>query len=321
MKWTGRHIVFSLALLAACGGEAPQSIVTPTTIALNRERANMPEWSDWSPAMPLNELNTPTATEGCPNLVWNGQTLLFASNRPGGFGALDLYISYWDARGKRWGAPINLGPTINTAANEQCPLLLDNGMQLLFVSNRPGGLGGLDLWITRIHHGKKHQLSFDPAQNLTVLNSNADDFGPGAYSDHGETVLYFNSNRPDGGTATHDLYVSTRRHSGAFSMPTPAAGLNTPFNEEFAALTKDGLEIFFASDRPGTLGGLDLWHAMRASTSEAWSTPVNLGPAVNSTAAEGRSTISSDGTTLIFHSNRNGSVDLFESTRHHGSRR
>lgn len=317
MSWSRSPIAVAVVLLAACGGEVPPSAVSPTVTA-DRERANAPEWSDWSPASPLAELNTPTATEGCPNLLRNGHTLIFASNRPGGYGALDLYVSYWDAARKQWGTPINLGPTINTAANEQCPLPLDNGKELLFVSNRPGGLGGLDLWIARRQRGDRKELSYDAPENLTVLNSPGDDFGPGAYREHGSTVLYFNSNRA-GGVGQHDLYVSTRRNDGSFSAPTPAAGLNTPFNEEFAALTKDGLEIFFASDRPGTLGGLDLWHATRASTSAPWSTPVNLGPGVNSSASEGRSTISWDGTTLIFHSNRNGSVDLFQSTRHRGS--
>src|SRR5690242_15142628 len=291
MSRSRSRIVFTLALFAACSEGAPRSIVSPTA-ALNRERANAPEWSDWSPAAPLAELNTP-ATEGCPNLMRNGHTLIFASNRPGGYGALDLYVSHWDAAEKRWGAPINLGPTINTAANEQCPLPLQNGKELLFVSNRPGGVGGLDLYIAERQRGEGNELAWDTPRNLTVLNSSADDFGPGAYRDHGETVLYFNSNRP-GGLGGHDLYVSTRGHDGTFSTPTLATGLNTPANEEFAALTKDGLEIFFASDRLGTLGGLDLWHAARPSTSAPWSTPENLGPAVNSSAAEARSTISWD---------------------------
>jgi Tol biopolymer transport system component len=283
------------------------------------ERARTAEWGDWAPATPLDELNTPTATEGCPNLVRSRHVLLFASNRPGGFGGLDLYVSYWDAAHKQWGAPINLGPEINTAANEQCPLLMPNGKTLIFVSNRPGGLGGLDLWVTR-RHDRRDVFSWDTPQNLTVLNSSGDDFGPGMYQEHGRTVLYFNSNRA-GGAGGHDLYISTEGRDGTFSSPTPAAGLNTASNEEFPALTKDGLEIFFASDRPGTLGGLDLWHATRLSTSDPWSTPTNLGPAVNSTASEGRSTISWDGTTLIFHSNRAGSVDLFETSRQRSSSR
>lgn len=310
----GLHVFTPFLLLAAACAEPPQAVVSSPSSAATRF-SRVASWSAWSPATPISELNTPTATEGCPNLTRNEHVLFFASNRPGGYGALDLYVSYWDAAAKQWGPAINLGPSINTAANEQCPLLLQNGKDLIFVSNRPGGLGGLDLWITSMHD-QRDIFSWEPARNLTVLNSAADEFGPGAYQEHGRTVLYYNSNRP-GGAGLHDLYVSSEQKDGTFSAPTPAPGLDTPYQEQFAALSKDGLEIFFASDRPGTLGGLDLWEATRASTSDAWSTPVNLGPQVNSPAAEGRSTISWDGTTLIFHSNRAGSVDLYESTRDH----
>lgn len=304
-----RTSAFLLLTLMACA-EPPRSPMAPADLA---SLAKAPTSTAWSPATPISELNTPTATEGCPYVTRSGHTLFFASNRPGGYGALDLYMSRWDAAAKQWGPAINLGPTINTAANEQCPLLLQNGKELLFVSNRPGGAGGLDLWIARAHDQRRDH-GWEAPENLTALNTSADEFGPGYYEDHGRTVLYFNSNRP-GGSGGHDLYSSTQSHHGSFSAPEPVAGLNTPFQEQFAALTKHGLEIFFASDRPGTLGGLDLWSATRERTSDAWSTPVNLGPAVNSAAADGRSTISWDGTTLIFNSNRAGSVDLYQTTR------
>jgi Tol biopolymer transport system component len=206
-----------------------------------------------------------------------------------------------------------MGPDINTSANEQCPLLSQNGKELIFVSNRSGGAGGLDLWVARSHNNRS-DLDWDTPVNLTALNTSADEFGPGWYEENGRTVLYFNSNRAHGSGA-HDLYFSMESRDGAYSAPMPAVGLNTPFQEQFASLTKDGLEIFFSSDRTGTLGGLDLWHATRESTSAAWGTPVNLGPAVNSSAAEGRSAISWDGMTLYFHSNRAGSVDLYQTTR------
>lgn len=309
MEFRRPLVTLSLLLSTACSDTSRSIVAPPATPNL----AKLSNWSAWSPATPLGELNTPTATEGCPNVVRSGQALFFASNRPGGHGALDLYISHWDAAAKQWGAPVNLGASINTAANEQCPLLLQNGKTLIFVSNRPGGAGGLDLWVTRMHD-QRDDLGWEDAQNLTVLNSAADEFGPGEYQENGRTVLYFNSNRP-GGAGGHDLYESTEQRDGTFSAPTPVAGLNTAYQEQFAALSRDGLEIVLASDRPGTLGGLDLWHATRLATSDPWSAPVNLGSQVNSPAAEARSTISWSGTTLIFHSSRAGSADLYQSTR------
>jgi len=302
-------------LLAACG-DAPQSIIAPDATAT---LANVPNWSSWTQPTPLTGINTPTATEGCPFITRSGQVMVFASNRVGTFGALDLYISYWDASAKQWGTPVNMGPEINTSANEQCPLLSANGKELIFVSNRPGGVGGLDLWVARSRDNRS-DFNWDTPVNLTALNTDADEFGPGWYEENGRTVLYFNSNR-GGGAGGHDLYFSMESRDGTYSAPMPAVGLNTPSQEQFASLTRDGLEIFFSSNRPGTLGLLDLWHSTRASTSDAWGTPVNLGPTVNSEAAEGRSAISWDGMTLYFHSTRDGSVDLYQTTRARGNNR
>jgi Tol biopolymer transport system component len=302
--------LFVLAL-AACSEGSPGLTDSPVP-QFSHVGTHTVAWSA-ATAAPFAAVNTPGATEGCPFVTRSEQVLVFASNREGGFGMLDLYVSYWDAAAKRWGAPVNLGSTVNTVANEQCPLLSADGKQLLFVSNRTGGAGGLDLWMAS-RRDNRSDLEWEPAVNLSAVNSGADEFGPGWYEERGRTVLYFNSNRT-GGSGAHDLYVSTGMADGSFSAPVPAAGLNTGHQEQFPALSRDGLEIFFSSDRPGTLGGLDLWSATRASTAHAWSTPVNLGPQVNSTVAEGRSAISWDGRTLTFHSTRYGSADLFATTR------
>lgn len=84
-------------------------------------------------------------------------------------------------------------------------------------------------------------------------------------------------------------------------------------------IRRDGLEIFLASDRPGpTPVPFDLWVATRASTSDPWSTPVNLGPVVNSAADEGGAALSFDGRTLYFTSDRlapSGRHDIWVTTR------
>ena len=83
-------------------------------------------------------------------------------------------------------------------------------------------------------------------------------------------------------------------------------------------IRRDGLEALITSNRAGGQGLLDLWVATRASTSDPWSTPANLGPIVNSSANEQRSAISSDGRTIIFFSDRPGgfgAFDLYQSTR------
>jgi Tol biopolymer transport system component len=308
------RLVVAALLLTACAKE-PQTLTKPDFAVRYAAAANL---SEWSPATSLTEINT-DSTDGCPFIAKSGNVLYFASNRAGagGYGKLDLYVSHWDDAAKEWGTPTNMGPGINTADNEQCPLVLNSGKELIFASDRKsGGAGGLDLWLAdRRDH--RNDLGWQSPVNLTALNTSAAEFGPGAYEEEdGTTVLYFNSNR----SGQHDLYVSTRSPGGTFLPPVPAAGLNTPdHQEEYASLSKDGREIFFSSDRPVGQGGLDLWHASRESTSDLWDAPVNLGPAVNSTATEGRSAIAWDGMTLIFNSNRAGSVagsmDLYQTTR------
>ncbi len=94
-------------------------------------------------------------------------------------------------------------------------------------------------------------------------------------------------------------------------------GVNSAYEDGHPNVRRDALEIFFFSTRPGTLGMSDIYSATRARASEPWSTPVNLGPAVNSAAAESRPSLSWDGRTLYFGSSRpgEGSSDIYVTRR------
>ncbi|NIT35163.1 MAG: hypothetical protein GTN49_01470 [candidate division Zixibacteria bacterium] len=87
-----------------------------------------------------------SANDVGPTVTLNGAYMYFASNRSGGYGNYDLYVSRWT--GIYWGTASNLGSKINTSYNEIYPGVTANGQRLYFASNRPGGRGGTDIWMT-----------------------------------------------------------------------------------------------------------------------------------------------------------------------------
>jgi len=270
-------------------------------------------WSDgpWVAAASIEtiagtsgNLNTP-ALEGCPFIAQRGDVLYFASNRPGGLGGLDIWYSLRRADGS-WGDPVNF-TAVNSPANELCPMAHRNGRTFLFVSARAGGCGGDDLYMTRRHETK----GWATPQDLgCTVNSAANEASPSLLEDE----LYFSSTR-NGGLG--DIYVSAFDGS-TFGTPAPVTGLNSAQDDFRPNLRRDGLEIFFDSNRAGGLGGLDLWTSTRTSTTAPWSTPTNLGSGVNSAANDLRASLSWDGTTLYFGSLRaggEGSQDIYVITR------
>lgn len=276
----------------------------------------------WSP--PVNaesvldtagNLNT-AALEGCPFIAQRDDILYFASNRAGGMGGLDIWYSIRGASGA-WGDPVNFA-IVNSAADELCPSAHRNGKTFLFVSSRAGGCGGDDLYMTRLHATR----GWAAPQNLgCTVNSSAGEASPYLL----ETEMYFSSTRaggyaadaPGAASGDSDLYVSSL-DGESIGTPVLAAGVNTAQNDNRPNLRRDGLEIFFDSNRPGGAGGIDLWTSTRASTSDQWSPPTNLGGGINSVANDLRPSLSWDGTSLYFGSTRSGgegSQDLYVSTR------
>ena len=177
---------------------------------------------------------------------------------------------------------MNLGAPVNSPANDFCPTIDRNDHTLFFVSNRVGGCGGADIYVTR-----HRPDGWDDPHNVGCgVNSAADEASPSPLPEPGNgKVLYFSSVRP-GGLAPDaqgetigdsDLYMS-ERHDGAYGTPELVPGVNTAFEDGQPNIRRDGREIFFFSNRPGTLGMADIYAATRASTSEPWSTPLNLGP-------------------------------------------
>lgn len=140
--------------------------------------------------------NNPEYSTCHPTLSADGNTLYFASNRPGGMGGMDIYKSV--RSGTYWSVAENLGEEVNTAGNEIFPFINKAG-ELFFASNGWAGIGGLDIYQSKEMNGK-----WTIAENVgEPINSAKDDFG---YSqlENGEEG-YFSSNRA-GGFGGDDIY-------------------------------------------------------------------------------------------------------------------
>jgi outer membrane protein OmpA-like peptidoglycan-associated protein len=153
-----------------------------------------------------------------PTLSADNKKLYFSSNRKGGFGGMDLYVSYKQTNGD-WGKPINLGPSINSNKNEVFPFIHDDGT-LYYSSSKEGGLGGLDVYYAKakalsniyavkaanldnLKGNESHEDFLTPLSIGTPFNSEKDDFG--FILDKQKTLGYFTSNRA-GGFGEDDIY-------------------------------------------------------------------------------------------------------------------
>ena len=106
----------------------------------------------------------------------------------------------------QWSAPVNLGPVVNSAANDQHPTISKDGLTLIFVSTRPGGMGGNDLWVAQ---RDSLEDSWSVPANLSMLNTSFSDFAPELSTDG--HWLYFHSDRP-GGCGNTDIYAVRRQN-------------------------------------------------------------------------------------------------------------
>jgi hypothetical protein len=277
------------------------------------------KFSDWSEPINLGPVVNSESDDSTPAISPDGFSLYFRSNRPGGVGGDDIWVSRRASLEEPWQEPQNLGPPINTPYFEGGPVLSRDGHWLYFSSDRPEGCGLEDIWVSW-RQDPKDDFAWEPPVNLgCILNSAGSDASPGIFEDEktGSTFLYIDSDRP-GGIGQNDIYMSQRRGDGSFGRPALVWELSSPSRDAGAEIRRDGLEMFLQSDRPGGFGQRDLWVSTRETTVDAWSRPVNVGPIVNTENDERSPALSFDGTTLYFDSDRPGGVggrDLYATTR------
>lgn len=198
--------------------------------------------SAWGRAISIGSPLNTRANEGALSLSAGGQFMYFtACNRPDGKGGCDIYYSARTDKG--WISGMNILSPVNTAAWESQPSVSADGTKLFFVSNRPGGFGGMDIWLTNLD--VKGMWS-KPVNLGSEINTSGDEMSPFIHFD-GKT-LYFSSNgRPSMGG--FDIFMGKMI---ADTIWTKVRNLGYPINTQTdeigLIINSSGQKAYFSSE-------------------------------------------------------------------------
>ncbi len=196
----------------------------------------------WAPRQNAGSPLNTADNEGAHTLTADGRDLYFtACNRRSGLGMCDIYHSRWKEGG--WSTPRNLGAPVNSRFSEKHPAISADGRRLYFSSNRLGGKGSYDIWLsTKTEGGWSHPVNLGDSVNTPGLEQS-----PFIHPD--QQSLYFSS---DGwpGMGQSDLFLCRSSHGGVWSAPHNLGyPINTHNDEVGLSVGASGNRAYFASDR------------------------------------------------------------------------
>lgn len=251
-------------------------------------------------------LNT-ASNDGCPILNPYDGSLYMASNRPGGFGGLDIWIA--PKSGEGWGTPVNAGPNVNTSADEFCPTPA-RGNRFFFV--RRLSATNSDIFVVKDLPNKGFGTAEQLPTGANAINSPWDEWSPSVFeAPDGREFLYFASTRR--GHPVQEIFYSVDFGPAQLAQ----GGVDSSASDARPNVRRDGLEIVWDSTRTGSQG-TDIWAATRSSVDDPWGTAIQLGNGINSAGNESRASLSWDGSRLVFGTTRaggEGSADIWTATR------
>ncbi len=233
---------FDLQYLPTMSVDQKTLIYTKLDLATNDEDIVISYKRDgkWSKAQSIsNRINT-ELNEGACTVSADGRTMIYtACDRRGSLGSCDLYIT--QKTGDSWSMPKNIGRVVNSKYWESQPSLSADGSTLYFVSNRPGGSGGRDIWVT-----KKINQRWTKPQNLgPEVNTFKDETTPFIHF-NGETLFFSSNGYP--GLGGYDLYY-TEKEDTTWSKPINLGSPINSFRDEVALLVdSEGKKGFFAKE-------------------------------------------------------------------------
>jgi hypothetical protein len=258
-------------------------------------------------------INSP-AEDGQPSISADGLSLFFHSERSGGYGGRDIWVAKRATKNENWTTLENVGPPVNTSHRDSGPCISADGLTLYFDSDRPGGTGESDIWVTT--RTTKSDPWGTPLNLGPTVNASSYDAYPSVSADG--LMLFMQSYRP-GGSGGYDIWMTTRQSKDdPWTTPVnPGSTVNSSVIDGDPCISPDDLVLFFTSLRSGGYGIADMYLVRRATIHDSWGAPMNLGPIVNSSPDQGNPSISADGLTLYLASGRpggEGDWDLWQTT-------
>lgn len=217
--------------------------------------------TEWTLAKNLGyPINTLT-NEGAQALSPDGQLLVFTgcADKVYGYpegrtgqGSCDLFFSI--KKGSTWSEPRNMGTPLNTKYWDSQPTLSSDGRTIYFLSNRPNGLGGMDIWKSTIGNDGK----WSNPQNLGPnVNTPDDEMSPFIHPDN-QTFYFASKGHP--GMGGFDLYMCNIDSAGKFSSPKNVGyPINTSGDEFGLSVSSKGDKAYYASERAGGYGDWDIY--------------------------------------------------------------
>ena len=281
--------------------------------------------AEWSAAVNMGPAINSPAGEMNAALSPDGLSLYFTSDRTPSLGLTDIWIAQRECIGCLWQTPVNPGAPINSVGQDAGPRFSNDGHLLFFQSDRPGGAGLGDIYVSR-RNNPNDDFAWDEVTllggdvNTATGVENAADYLQSAEDGGGN--LYFNRAVPP--LPPEIYYASVSRDGETRGPAVYVSELNVvTANDQHVTIRKDGRELFFSSNRLGGLGSFDIWTSTRDNPHEPWSAPSPLGSPPNTAASDQQPTLSADGRTMVFTSNRTaggfGGSDLWISTRSPGA--
>lgn len=204
---------------------------------------------------------------------------------------------------------INLGPSINTKFRDYLPITTKDEGMLLFTSGKESSD---DNYMENIYYTYKNGSSWSELDRLSNIIPNIDkNYATVNLSIDGKVMFFYNSLNNNG-----DIYKSNYV-SNKWTSPEPMSDVNSFSQESSACLSANNQELYFISDREGSIGGSDIFYCKREENGK-WSNPINLGSTINTEYNEESVFILADGNTLLFSSqghNSIGGYDIFKTVK------